>query len=49
MEIIFHSQQENVTTQEGRKKSDAREMQAFYRQYYEKYIQALDKAADKDR
>ena len=24
-------------------------MQTFYRQYYEKYIQALDKAADKDR
>jgi len=24
-------------------------MQAFYRQYYEKYIQALQNAADKDR
>ncbi|KAL2975956.1 hypothetical protein AAZX31_14G191700 [Glycine max] len=39
--------EENLTTHVRRKTSDAREMQTFYGQYYEKYIQALDKAADK--
>lgn len=29
------------------KKSDAREMQSFYQNYYKKYIQALQNAADK--
>ena len=31
----------------GRAKSDAREMQRFYRDYYKKYIQALQDASDK--
>lgn len=49
MEVFSHSSQENDTTLEGRAKSDAREMQSFYRHYYQKYIQALQNAADKDR
>lgn len=40
--------QENEITLKGRKNSDAREMQSFYRHYYRKYIQALQNAADKD-
>ncbi|WVZ01425.1 hypothetical protein V8G54_027494 [Vigna mungo] len=47
--LLQRLEKENVTTYEVRKKSDAREMQTFYRQYYEKYIDALQKAADKDR
>lgn len=40
--------QENDPTLMGRvKKNDAREMQSFYQQYYKKYIQALQNAADK--
>lgn len=31
----------------GRRKSDAREMQDFYQQYYKKYIEALQNVADK--
>jgi hypothetical protein len=48
-QVFSHSSQENDTTLEGRAKSDAREMQSFYRHYYQKYIQALQNAADKDR
>ncbi|KAL2975955.1 hypothetical protein AAZX31_14G191700 [Glycine max] len=48
-EYIPVSDEENLTTHVRRKTSDAREMQTFYGQYYEKYIQALDKAADKVR
>ncbi|RDX57902.1 Callose synthase 2, partial [Mucuna pruriens] len=47
--LLQRLEKENVTTYEERKKSDAREMQTFYRQYYQKYIQALHNAADKDR
>ncbi|KAL8139202.1 hypothetical protein V2J09_005203 [Rumex salicifolius] len=39
--------QENEMTLAGKAKSDSREMQSFYRHYYKKYIQALQKAADK--
>uniref|UniRef100_A0A0D6QUN8 1,3-beta-glucan synthase n=1 Tax=Araucaria cunninghamii TaxID=56994 RepID=A0A0D6QUN8_ARACU len=35
------------TLQSRRKKSDAREMQTFYQQYYERYVKALDGAAEK--
>ncbi|KAG6630069.1 callose synthase 3-like [Carya illinoinensis] len=35
------------TLMERVKKSDAREMQSFYQNYYKKYIQALQNAADK--
>ncbi|XP_020232679.1 callose synthase 2 isoform X1 [Cajanus cajan] len=47
--LLQRLEKENVTTYEERKKSDAREMQTFYRQYYQKYIEALQNAADKDR
>jgi S-methylmethionine-dependent homocysteine/selenocysteine methylase len=47
--FFFHSiPQENDPTLKGRvHQSDAREMQRFYREYYKKYIQALQNAADK--
>ena len=42
---MLGSFQEDKTTLEGKKKSDARVMLDFYRGYYQKYIQALQ--ADK--
>lgn len=44
-----YSTQEDETTLAGRTKSDAREMQSFYRHYYGKYIQALQNADKADR
>ena len=41
--------QENETTLAERQKSDAREMQSFYRHYYNKYIKALNEADKADR
>uniref|UniRef100_A0A2P2MMN0 1,3-beta-glucan synthase n=1 Tax=Rhizophora mucronata TaxID=61149 RepID=A0A2P2MMN0_RHIMU len=45
--LLQRLEKENVATMEGRTKSDAREMQDFYRDFFQKYIKALQSAADK--
>ncbi|KAI3697348.1 hypothetical protein L6452_30307 [Arctium lappa] len=47
--LLQRLEREDQTTLEGRTKSDAREMQSFYRHYYGKYIQALQNADKADR
>ncbi|KAJ8748765.1 hypothetical protein K2173_011320 [Erythroxylum novogranatense] len=45
--LLQRLERENDITMQGRTMSDAREMQKFYRDYYQKYIEALTHAADK--
>lgn len=46
--LTFFCLQENDPTLQGRReKTDVRELQRFYQQYYNKYIQPLQYAADK--
>nr|XP_043609266.1 callose synthase 2-like [Erigeron canadensis] len=47
--LLQRLEREDATTLAGRTKSDAREMQSFYRHYYGKYIQALQNADKADR
>ncbi|XP_076893137.1 callose synthase 2-like [Bidens hawaiensis] len=47
--LLQRLEREDQTTLAGRKKSDAREMQSFYRDYYGKYIKALQNADKADR
>jgi callose synthase len=50
---FFHSfaiKQDNSPSLAKRvKKSDAREIESFYQQYYENYVRALDKGEQADR
>ncbi|XP_076955761.1 callose synthase 2-like [Bidens hawaiensis] len=47
--LLQRLEREDETTLEGRTKSNARVMQDFYRHYFRKYIQALQKADKADR
>lgn len=42
--------QENASSLEARtKKTDAQEIESYYKQYYEKYVMALDQGEKADR
>lgn len=45
--IAMHLQENELTLMGRHKMSDAREMLAFYENYYNKYINELQNAADK--
>ncbi|KAJ9558726.1 hypothetical protein OSB04_013340 [Centaurea solstitialis] len=47
--LLQRLEREDHTTLSGKTKSDAREMQSFYRHYYGKYIKALQDADKADR
>lgn len=47
---LWNTYQDNATSLASRvKKTDAREIQAYYQQYYEQYVRALDQADQADR
>ena len=47
---LFATPQDNSPSLSKRvKKSDAREIESFYQQYYENYVRALDKGEQADR
>lgn len=48
--VLFATTQDNSPSLAKRvKKSDAREIESFYQQYYENYVRALDKGEQADR
>lgn len=47
---LFYLSQDNNSSLASRvKKTDAREIESFYQQYYEHYVRALDQGEQADR